>query len=73
MQKLLQKYHQSTFKGEKITQLNINSFDTFTVITQNHKKTFFSVNYHNNDNRELSADYLICEIQENIDIQVRKY
>jgi hypothetical protein len=73
MKKLLQKYHQSTFKGEKITELNVNSFDTFTVITQNHKETFFSVNYHNNDNRELSADYLICEIQENTDIQVRKY
>ena len=73
MKKSLQKYHQSTFKGEKITELNIDSFDTITVITQNHKETFFSSNYHETDNRRLSADYLICELQDNVNIKVRKY
>jgi hypothetical protein len=73
MKKLLQKYDQSTFKGEKIKELNINSFDTITIVTQNYIETFYTTNSHQTDNRELSADYLICELQNDINIKVRKY
>lgn len=73
MKKILQKYHKSTFKNETIKELNINSFDTVTIVTENHLETLYSSNYNETDNRQLSADYLICELQNNLDIKVRKY
>ena len=73
MTKQFRKYVKSTFRGEQIKHLEVNSFDTLTLVTKSYKETFNVISYHKTDNRELSADYLICEVQDNINIKVRKW
>lgn len=72
----LEKYKASTLKNARITDLTISEFGE--VIIKNivgQTKTFhIDANIGNSDNVfDYSADYILCEFQDDIDINIKKY
>jgi len=64
----LEKYPESTFKNEKVIDITVHE-DLAKINTLNHSKTF----YFNENVTDYSADYIICMIQDEDEIEVRKY
>jgi hypothetical protein len=68
--KVLKKYNRSRLKGHLIRDLSVYSNGKVVINAENgdNKEFWFDSNII-----DYSADYIICEIQEDIDIRVSKY
>jgi len=74
--KILSKYFNSRLRGCLIRDLSVYSDGKVIVNAENGDKKEFWIDFNIgncDDIREYSADYLICAIQDDVDIKVSKY
>jgi len=74
--KVLKKYSRSRLRGSLIRDLSVYSDGKVVVNAENGDKKEFWVSSsigHSNDINDYDADYILCAIQYDVDIDVSKY